>query len=241
MRALHPVDRRARPTCLEALARAALAAAALLGSGCALASKGEALTPRYFSPALPSEPLAPAAIAGSPADAAPAPLDLRIGRIEPAAHLEERIAYRVSDSELAYYDDRRWTEPPEQFLRRALERELFETRAFRRVISGAAPTLDVELLGFEEVRQGAPRARLSLLLTLRDERRALLERTLSLEAPLELGPGADEGRALARAMADVLGRAPREVAERVTAELRRQPASSIAEQQGVAPSDAPAE
>jgi cholesterol transport system auxiliary component len=180
-------------------------------SGCALTSKGEVLSPRYFSPTLEA-PTAPSA--------ASTPLELRLGRIEPAAHLEERIAYRVSATELAYYEDRRWTEPPEQFVRRALESELFERRAFRRVVSGVAPTLDVELLSFEEMRVGAPRARLSVLITLRDDRRALLERTISVDAPL--GAGSDPGPALAEAMAAALGDATRRVAEQVGSALERQ-------------------
>jgi cholesterol transport system auxiliary component len=219
-----------------ALASVTLLATALFASGCAFLSKGEALTPRYFSPVPTSEPPTPSE--PEPAPEAPAPPELRIGRIEPAAYLGERIAYRISDNELAYYDDRRWTEPPEQFVRRALERELFESHAFRRVISGAAPTLDVELLSFEEVRQGTPRARLSLLITLRDERHALLERTLSTEAPLELGANADAGPALARAMAEALGRATRDVAERVAAELRQQASSSVTAQGIEAPNQA---
>jgi cholesterol transport system auxiliary component len=237
MRAIRKASRSERTARAPARAPfAALAAAALLASGCAFMSKGEGMTPRYFSPAPASEP--PEASEPPAPEPTSAPPELRIGRIEPAAHLEERIAYRISDSEIAYYDDRRWTEPPEQFVRRALERELFESRAFRRVISGAAPTLDVEVLSFEEVRQGTPRARLSLLITLRDERHALLERTLSMEAPLELGPDADEGRALARAMAGALGRATRDVAERVAAELRQQASSSVAAQRIDEPSEA---
>jgi ABC-type uncharacterized transport system auxiliary subunit len=184
-----------------------------LGSlaGCALMSKGEALSPRFFSPTLEAAP--------EPSAPESAPLELRVGRIEPASHLEERIAYRVSATELAYYEERRWTEPPEQFVRRALESELFERRGFRRVVSGAAPTLDVEVLSFEELRMGTPRARLSLLITLRDERRVLFERTLSVEAPLA---GSDPGPALAEAMAEALSDATRRVAEQVGTELERQ-------------------
>lgn len=272
MRAIRKASRHERAARARPLAPfVALAAAALLASGCAFLSKGEAMTPRYFSPALAFEP--PDA-SRPPAPEASLP-ELRVGRIEPAAHLEERIAYRISDSELAYYDDRRWTEPPEQFVRRALERELFESHAFRRVVSGVAPTLDVELLSFEEVRPnveegpsaegpigprstrphsaagcgepgtnlghealGTPRARLSLLITLRDERHALLERTLSMEAPLELGSDTDAGLALARAMASALDRATRDVAERVAAELRQQASGSVAAQRNEEPSEA---
>jgi cholesterol transport system auxiliary component len=192
---------------------AALLLVALAAQGCALTSKGEPLVPRYFSPTLPPAP-----------DAAPStesPVELRLGRVEPAAHLEERIAYRVGEIELGYFDDRRWTEPPEQLVRRALERELFESQAFRRVISGSAPTLDVAVLSFEELRQEPRRARLSLLVTLHDERRALLERSFTFEAPLAAGASSDEGRALAQAMAVALGHVTREVAERVSAELQR--------------------
>jgi len=188
----------------------ALALSAWLSS-CALTSKGEALSARYFSPTLE----APAA-----AGAASTPLELRLGRVEPAAYIEERIAYRVSATELAYYEDRRWTEPPEQFVRRALESELFERRGFRRVVSGVAPTLDVEVLSFEEVRPGAPRARLSLLITLRDDRRALFERTISVDTPL--GAGSDPGPALAEAMAAALGDVTRRVAEQVGTALEQQ-------------------
>jgi cholesterol transport system auxiliary component len=239
-KALHlEQPRRARALAAPvALACVTLLATAVFASGCAFLSKGEALTPRYFSPMPTSEPPTPAEPRGPEASAPP---ELRIGRIEPAAYLGERIAYRISDNELAYYDDRRWTEPPEQFVRRALERELFESYAFRRVISGAAPTLDVELLSFEEVRQGTPRARLILLITLRDERHALLERTLSTEAPLEVGPNADAGPALARAMAEALGRATRDVAERVAAELRQQASSSVTAQGIEEPNQAQAE
>jgi cholesterol transport system auxiliary component len=201
--------------------RASRAWAVLFGAclgGCALSSKGEALTPRYFSPALLDVSSTGAAAESSPTPAAPTAPELRIGRIEPAAHLQERIAYRLGPSELAYYDDRRWTEPPEQFVRRALESELFERRAFRRVVAGVAPTLDVEVLSFEELRQGAPRARLALLVTLRDERHALLERTVVVEAPLAEGDG---GPALAAAMAINLGKATEQIAEQVKAELEK--------------------
>lgn len=192
-----------------------------LSLGCALTSKGEPLTPRYFSPTL-----GPAA-AEARRDAAP--LELRIGRIEPAAHLEERIAYRVDESELAYYDDRRWTEPPEQFVRRALDSQLFEARSFRRVVSGAAPTLDVEVLSFEEVRGGgAPRARLGLLISLRDDRHALLERTITHDVALDAGPDRDPGRALAAAMAELLARAAREVSERVERALAEREGPAVA-------------
>lgn len=194
-------------------------------AGCALASKGDALSPRYFSPTV--EPAkGPDEGANAPHAQASIQLELRVGRVEPAAYLEERIAYRINQQELAYYEDRRWTEPPEQFVRRALEHELFETHGFRRVLSGAAPTLDVDVLSFEELRQGPRRAHLALHITLRDDRHALLERTVTADAPLDLGAPDDEGRALAAAMASALSLAARDVAEQVSAELERYRRSS---------------
>ena len=213
-------------TWLGGPSRAGLLAAALLW-GCALSSKGEALTPRYFTPA-PADRLEPRTAQPEPpaADRTSVP-ELRIGRVEPAAYLEERIAYRLSATELAYYEDRRWTEPPEQIVRRALELELFERRAFQRVVSGAAPTLDVEVLRFEELREKPPRARLALWITLRDERHALLERTLSVDVPFDAE--SDAGPALAAAMASALRQATEQVAEQVSAQLAKAEPASIAQ------------
>lgn len=199
-----------------------VALAAMLGGGaCALASKAEPLSPRYFSPA-------PAAGEGG-AGAAQPHLEVRLGQIESAAHLEERIAYRVSDTELGYYEDRRWTEPPDGYVRRQLLHELFEVRGVRRIISGAGTTLDVELVSFEEVRAGKPRARLGLRFSLRDDRRSLLEQALLVEEPLGDVAADDAGRALAEAMAVALTRAVNDVAEQVVRQLEAQASSAAAE------------
>jgi ABC-type uncharacterized transport system auxiliary subunit len=177
--------------------------------GCALTSKGEALTPRYFTPLLDPEGAAAKVTARENNE-------LRLGMVAPAAHLEQRIAYRVSDTELAYYDDRRWSEPPEELVRRALERELFEKRGLQRVVSGSAPTLDVDVVGFEELRE-SHQARVSLRVTLHDERRSQLERTFTVDVPV--GPGKDPGPALARAMAGALAATIQQVADATLTEL----------------------
>lgn len=186
--------------------------AAMLALGCALTSKADPLSPRFFTPTT-------AASSEAPAREAASTHDLRLGLVGSAAHLEERIAYRVSDTELGYYEDRRWTELPEQYLRRALERELFERRGLRRVVSGSAPTLDVELVSFEELRHGQPRARLGLRFSLRDDRRSLLERGLMVERPLGEVTSADAGAELAATLARVLDRAVADLAEQILREL----------------------
>jgi cholesterol transport system auxiliary component len=189
-----------------------LFALALSAQGCALSSKGEPLSPRYFSPDLGQSSTATRA-------APELPLELRLGQMGAASYLEERIAYRLSETELGYYDDRRWTEPPEEFLRRALGRELFEGRRLRRVVSGVAPTLDVELVSFEELRYGASRARVTLRFALADERHARLERVITIEQPIADGDVKAAPVRVAVAMSRALSRAVAEVADAVIAEL----------------------
>jgi ABC-type uncharacterized transport system auxiliary subunit len=187
-----------------------LALVLCLCPACALISKAEPLSPRYFTPDEAS-----AAAAPTPGAAA---LELRLGEVEAAAHLEQRIAYRPSAGELGYYESWRWTEPPQAYLRRALERELFERRGLVRVVSGSAPTLSVELTSFEELRDGPARARVELSFVLRGDRRALLERTLRKELPIPPGSSDDPLR-LTRTLSRALESAVSEVADLVSARL----------------------
>src|SRR6187399_813863 len=99
-------------------------------SGCALTGKAEPMAPRYFSPVSEHSQPAP--------ETRGVRLELRPGQFESAAYLEERIAYRLSETELGYYDERRWTELPEQFMRRELLFELFERRGLRHIVTGRA-------------------------------------------------------------------------------------------------------
>ena len=87
--------------------RAALACAGTV-SACALTSKAEVVTPRYFSP----EPMA-----GGHSPKVPEKLELRLGEVSSASHLDERIAYRVGGAEMGFYEDQRWTENPEAYRR----------------------------------------------------------------------------------------------------------------------------
>jgi cholesterol transport system auxiliary component len=180
--------------------------------GCALTSKSEALSPRYFSPDVGQSTPAVRARALSR-------LELRLGQIGAASQLEERIAYRLSPTELGYYEDRRWTEPPEEYLRRALGRELFEDRGLRRVVSGAAPTLDVELVEFEELRYGDSRARVALLFSLRDDRTALIERRIVVEQPIAAGDPKEAPVRVAVALSNALSQAVSDVADEAVAVL----------------------
>jgi cholesterol transport system auxiliary component len=186
-------------------------------SSCALTSKADALSPRYFSPHLAQPSASPPA---------PEPFELRLGQVSSASHLDERISYRINGAEVGFYDDRRWTEIPEAFLRRALERELFEQRKLSRIVSGVAPVLDVELTSFEEVRGRPARARVTLTISLRDERRSLLERSLELEQPVDEHAAGDAAQRLAQALSTALTRAVQTVGGEVVERLSQKAPSA---------------
>ncbi|HKO53099.1 MAG TPA: ABC-type transport auxiliary lipoprotein family protein [Polyangiaceae bacterium] len=177
---------------------------------CALTSKGDALSPRYFSPA-------PVRAANSPK--ATRAFEMRLGQVSSASHLDERIAYRIGGSEMGFYDDRRWTEIPEAYLRRALERELFEQRGLSRIVTGEGPTLDVELTAFEELRNQPLKARVTLAFSLRDQRRSLIERTLEIVQPVGERASSDPAQRLAETMTQALDDAVRELGSEVVAAL----------------------
>jgi cholesterol transport system auxiliary component len=193
------------------LSRYTLGALSLCYAGCALTSKGTVLTPHYYSAELPESPRAGAAVTQGAA------LELRLGQVEAASHLEERMSYRLDASEVGFYDDRRWTEEPAEYLRRGLEQELFERRHLRRIVAGVAPTLDVELTAFEELREPKPHVRLALHFTLHDERQASLEQSVVVERPLAAGP--DRAAEVASALRSALGTAVAEVSDAVVEHL----------------------
>lgn len=185
--------------------KAAIAVLCLACSGCALFSKGSVPQRRYFSPDLPS-----AGVVG-----VPRATELRLGRITAGAAIAERIMYRASAHEVGFYDDRIWTEKPEAYLRRALSRVLFEEQGLRSVMRGAAATLDVELISFEEVRAPQHVGRVKVAYALSDERVVSLQETLQIDRPI-----ADETpEATAQAMGEALRDAVDQVAGRVSADL----------------------
>ncbi len=152
---------------------------ALGTSACALTSKAELVETRYFSP----ERVRPTgATSGS---AAGGVLELKLGRVSSGSSLRERIAYRDAAYELGYYDDLRWTERPETYVRRGLGRALFEEHGIHRMLGGLAPTLDVAVIAFDDLRLPTGRGvRVQLELLLHEESRVLLEETLTVERPV---------------------------------------------------------
>lgn len=191
--------------CGRAPALLLFAVSALLGAGCALTSKSDPLSPRYFSPELPGE-----VSRSRPRPAGP-PLELRLGRVDGAAHLEERLVFRDSDHEFGYYVERRWTEAPEEYLKRRLARVLFEERGLVHVVGGAAATLEVRLTAFEELRAPKRIARVQVTARLQDQRVVHWEETLTVDQPVvATGKGDDAGEMVA-----ALGQALRAVVDRI--------------------------
>jgi len=185
-----------------------LYAASLLGAagGCALTSKNPPLTPRYFSPERQAEAARPELrLAGRP-------LELRLGHIDAASYLEERLVFRSSDNEISYYPERRWTESPERYLRRRLARVLFEEYGLRQVIGGSGMTLDVQLTAFEEIREPQRIARIQAIVRLHDQRLVRWAETLTLDQPV--APASREKSA--DPIVEALGQALRTVVDRIS-------------------------
>lgn len=196
------------------------AAAGLFIAGCALTSKSDPIESRFFSPDLSTARVrvtsadgAAKAKAGGSEEAAAAAggVELRMGRVLAAAHLREKIAHRTSGHELTFYEERRWTERPDAYLRRALEQSLFESGAFVRVVSGDAPTLEVELLAFQEAKSPHV-AELRFVVRVFDGRTVRWEETIAVDEKLS-GNEQEE-------LASALGRALVAGSDRVTQNLR---------------------
>lgn len=186
-----------------------------LSSGCALLGKGKPLQLRYFD--LSAAPtVEPAAKTAAPR--------LRLGTVSASRHIDRRFVSRRSAHELSYYEQWRWTDPPDAFLRRTLSQNLFEQAGLTRVVSGVAPTLEVELSSFEEVRaEGRQRARAVLLAVLHDDRVQLWQRTF--EAETEVG-GGDAAEALAAALGVALRKVCAQLTEQTLAALPASPAAA---------------
>jgi cholesterol transport system auxiliary component len=181
-------------------------------AGCALLGKNEPVVPRYFTPEYDGDAAAAPARSG---------VRLRLGRVEGWSHLRERMVSRNSAREVFFSENRRWTERPEVYLRRALARTLFEERGVVQALSGRAVTLEVELIAFEEVEE-PHQARLQARLVLRDDRTGLLEETIAVEQPVARSEEADPAPAVVEALSRALHAGVTRIADRVVAKLAEQ-------------------
>ncbi|MBX3158501.1 MAG: membrane integrity-associated transporter subunit PqiC [Deltaproteobacteria bacterium] len=192
---------------------AALAAASLLVSGCTVFRPSKPVEVHYFAPTAPTQR------ATAQSRAAGQGLTLRIGRVEPSPYLRERIAWRTSSVELGLYDTKRWTDTPDAYVRRALEHALFTERGVTQV-TGHAPTLDVDITGFEELRH--PRgARVELRYRLQDDKTVIATDVVTIDRP---ATGPAHGRdfsAIVVAIGAALDEAAERVADAIVQDLRR--------------------
>jgi ABC-type uncharacterized transport system auxiliary subunit len=139
---------------------------------------------------------------------------VKLGRVTSGSNLRERIAYRNDVYELGHYEELRWTERPETYVRRNVARSLFETHGLRRVLIGDAPTLDIEVLAFDDHRLSTGRsARIQLRVILYEDAGVLLEETLTIDRQVE-GQDSPIEHVIA-AMADALDAASEEVSQKV--------------------------
>ena len=83
------------------------------------------------------------------------------------------LGKRLGLSKLQLYDLDRWTDPPEVYARRSLERAIFRDHGFAQVTTDEKFTVDVEVVAFEEQRT-PPAGRVSLRYTIRNEERVLV-------------------------------------------------------------------
>ncbi len=194
------------------LATVTAAALPTLLTACALLSKSEPIVPRYFTP----ETVATKDVAR----AAPSGFELRLGRVDAKAHLNERLVRRDSTYEFSYYEARLWTEKPEAYVRRALARAIFDESGVRQVLSGAATTLEVDVVAFEEVVQPAHVGRVELAYVLYDDRVVLLSRSIAVQRPIGDAHGDAAADAVVAALAGAMADAVEAVAVATTSELR---------------------
>lgn len=187
-------------------ARRLVIAGFLLGavSGCALTQKARPLDVAYYTP----EVLPPGVTSRQ---AAPC-LALRLGRVASGTDLGSRIVVTDGAYRVRYYDDRRWTERPENYLRRALAHALFEEGGFPRAMDGNVPTLDVELLTFDEVETPVQHAARIVLRLILSTNQGIVQDTIAVSQPVVGGRFDDVVAAMGRALDETSDEVARRVA-----------------------------
>jgi ABC-type uncharacterized transport system auxiliary subunit len=204
---------------------AVLACALFGGSGCALTSKAAVVQTRYFSPEAGTARLTAPATSSPSAPAPDEDIAVRIGRVYSGQNLRERIVYRDHDYERGYYEAERWTEWPEAYVRRALARTLFESHRFKRAIGGSTPTIEVEVVAFDDLRWHSGRAaRVELQLIVYEGSEVLDEETVTVDSPVAVDTPEIEN--VVAAMSNALDQAVERIAARVGEAIRQHTAAS---------------
>ena len=191
--------------------KAGAAILAILLPACALTTKAPPIDLRYFSPEGVTATV-------SRRQAAQGAIRLRLGRVASSANLRDRIVHRDSEFEVREYETLRWTEDPEVYVQRAMANALFDGRELEQAVSGPLPTLDVDVIAFEEVRSGVTRGgRVALRYELRDDYRVLGAGVVVAERPATSN-GVEQ---IISAIAGALTAATSQLADEVAGRLRR--------------------
>jgi len=178
--------------------------------GCALTSKATPIDIRTFTPERVE--LHQAALPATPPVAR-----LRMGTLTSSANLRYAIVHRDSAVEVSPYETLRWTENPEDYVRRSLSRALFEDSPLAEVVGGQAVTLDVEVIAFEEIRRDSRHlGRVQLGYQLHDDRTVLASGVVTIER--EAASPAIES--VVTAIGDAMNAATSKLAQDVVARLR---------------------
>lgn len=183
--------------------RALLFVVSVALSACALTSRAAPFEIRYFAPNVAARSVTTTSARAS----VTAPPKVCVRQITSSEFLRNPLVYRVSTYEVGSYDDRRWTEYPEVYLRRSLDHALFDGGRFVEGQPGRCPTLDVELLGFEELRRGDARAgRVQLVYRLFDGDRVVASEVVTIERDAGGTEPADIVAAIGTALEDATAR-----------------------------------
>jgi hypothetical protein len=200
------------------LCMASLTALGLFGTGCALLTKSDSVEVRYFTPSLTSP--GGGVVAPDPT-ATTNNRSIRLGRVNALSYLKDRIAFRDADYEIGFHDLWEWTEKPESYLRRGMERALFEQHAMQQIISGPGPTLELELDAFDELRGPRHIARVEVTWLLHDDQTVLVQNTVTVDHAIVASADPKDPKPLVSAMSDALGEAIADIVAAVTPELTR--------------------
>ncbi len=202
--------------------RSLLVALLALSSGCALLGKSKPLEVRYFDLQSEDSYRPTARVNGA---------RLKLGEVSAARNVDRRFASRESAHELSYHESWRFSDEPDTFLQRTLARNLFEHAAITRVVSGGAPTLEVELTTFEQ-RAEDQTVQVTALARVHDDRVQLWQRTFA--AQQKVGEG-DEAEARAAALSRALAEVAAQITEQTLQALEAERASQAAATPSVAP------
>lgn len=199
---------------MRSAGRALVLHLALLLAGCLnlgrLTGPAATLHVRTFTPEVPQG--APGLV--DPPERETGTPTLKLLPVQSGAALRKRILHRVSPTEVDAYEDKRWTENPEEYLRRSLAHALFSEHPVVETVSGESPTLAVELVAFEELGTGTcRRGRVQLLYRLEEHGAVRTSGVVTIERPAKKDDIEDVVLAIGQAMDAASARLASVVAE----------------------------